>query len=302
MAARDNLVIVRAGDASLHPAWLAGATRRNWDLVVSYYGDDPDRFRAPDVLRLDTKGPKWPALHALLTRHPEFTTGYRYIWLPDDDLMTCGAEIDRMFDICRDWQLEVAQPALTWNSYISHPITLRNAGTLLRFTDFVEIMAPCLSAPTLQRALPLFDASLSGWGIDHAWPRIVHDPARGIAVIDAVSVRHTRPVGGPNYQSLRAAGLSADEEKARFCEALGLAHDVKPRTHAAVARNGTPLRPTMGRMELTLRLLLGTLPSLWHTPMARRPLAREILRGSWRTASKPPAAPATADPAVHHAD
>src|SRR2546423_553078 len=46
---RRNLVIVRAGDTSLHENWLAGPVDRNWDLIVSYYGDDPERFRAPDV-------------------------------------------------------------------------------------------------------------------------------------------------------------------------------------------------------------------------------------------------------------
>jgi hypothetical protein len=42
---RRNLVAVRAGDKSLHPHWLIGDGGRNWDLVVSYFGDDPGLYR-----------------------------------------------------------------------------------------------------------------------------------------------------------------------------------------------------------------------------------------------------------------
>ena len=66
MTKRRNLVIVRAGDASLHEQWLAGDGERNWDLIVNYFGDDPARYRNEDVRRIDSKGPKWPALHDLI--------------------------------------------------------------------------------------------------------------------------------------------------------------------------------------------------------------------------------------------
>ena len=58
MARRKNLVIVRAGDSSLHEEWLQGEGERNWDLIVNYFGDDPQRYRKDDVQRIDSKGPK----------------------------------------------------------------------------------------------------------------------------------------------------------------------------------------------------------------------------------------------------
>jgi hypothetical protein len=48
---KQHLVVVRAGDNSLHPHWLAGDGDRTWDLVVSYFGDDPDIFKVDDVVR-----------------------------------------------------------------------------------------------------------------------------------------------------------------------------------------------------------------------------------------------------------
>ena len=61
---KRSLVIVRAGDGSLHEEWLGQAPEgpRNFDLAVSYYGSDPRRFRAPGVQRYDSPGPKYPGL------------------------------------------------------------------------------------------------------------------------------------------------------------------------------------------------------------------------------------------------
>jgi hypothetical protein len=82
---RRNLVVVRAGDSSLYPHWLAGDGDRNWNLAVSYFGDDPDLFKTDDATRIDRKGPKWQGLH--VSKRPEFLTNYDYNLLPDDDLM-----------------------------------------------------------------------------------------------------------------------------------------------------------------------------------------------------------------------
>jgi hypothetical protein len=104
---KQHLVVVRAGDNSLHPHWLAGDGDRTWDLVVSYFGDDPDIFKVDDGVRIDSKGPKWPALYELFSLYPNLATDYNYIWLPDDDLMASKADINRLFDICVAYGLEV---------------------------------------------------------------------------------------------------------------------------------------------------------------------------------------------------
>jgi hypothetical protein len=96
---RRNLVAVRAGDNSLHPHWLKGESSRNWDIVVSYFGDDPDLYKTDDLTRIDGKSQKWQGLHALFTNHPEFLKGYDYILLPDDDLMMSKEDINRLFDL-----------------------------------------------------------------------------------------------------------------------------------------------------------------------------------------------------------
>jgi hypothetical protein len=280
---RDNLVIVRAGDRSLHPHWLKGAGERNWDLVVNYFGDDPERWREADVRRIDGKGPKWPALHDLLSAHPDLARGYRHVWLPDDDLMADKASINRLFDICAAHHLEVAQPALSWDSYISHAITLRTAGNTLRYTNFVEIMAPCISADMLARALPLFGENQSGWGLDLAWRTLAERPERGIAIIDAVTVRHTRSVGGPNYKAMAANGISPYQElRARWQKISGNAlGDPDVTTYAVLTRNGR-LLSARRRWRYAVRMAVGSLPALRSAPHPKA-LARELATQFWMT-------------------
>ena len=201
MMGRRNLVILRAGDTSLHEQWLEGGTERNWDLIVNYFGDNAQRYRQDDARRIDSKGPKWPALHDLIRQLGDEVFRYERVWLPDDDLRASKDGINALFDIFEKHRLALAQPALTPDSHLGHLITLRNRSFRLRFTNFVEIMAPCFSRDFLKEMLPTFNENLSGWGLDFLWPSRIADWTR-IAIIDAVSVCHTRQVGGPNYQHL----------------------------------------------------------------------------------------------------
>ena len=226
MTDRRNLVILRAGDTSLHEQWLTGAGERNWDLIVNYFGDDAQRYRQDDVRRIDSKGPKWPALHDLIADLGADVLRYEQVWLPDDDLRATKDGINTLFDIFEKHHLALAQPALTPDSHLGHLITLRNRSFILRFTNFVEIMAPCFSRDFLKEMLPTFNENLSGWGLDFLWPSRIADWTR-IAIIDAVAVCHTRPVGGPNYQHLRSGGKDPRLEMRRIAGQI--------RAHSATA-------------------------------------------------------------------
>ena len=275
---RSNLVIVRAGNSSLHPGWLLGPQERSWDLVVNYFGADPDIYRQDDVVRIDSVGPKWPPLHQLLLDHPEYLDRYDYIWLPDDDLAMSKQDMNRFFALCAEYQLELAQPSLTADSPMTHPLLIHNTATRVRYTNFVEAMAPCFSAPCLRRALDTFSESQSGWGIDWLWPNFVQDRERGIAVIDDVIIRHTRPLGGPNYDAMRAAGKSPRDELLRLQERKGVT-DVRIRVHRAVWRSPGLNMAELNSRALALRLFLGSSKALFKSP-ARWTLFKQLVRRS----------------------
>ncbi len=232
-----SLVIVRAGDHSRHPQWTQAPATRTWDLVVSYYGSNPELYRDGSARRIDDQGQKWEGLYTLLTRE-RFWRDYDFVWLPDDDIASTQIEIDQLFALMAALDLDIAQPTLDWHSYYSHAMTLRWPSFSVRFTNFVEIMAPCFRRTFLETCVPTFAGCLSGWGLDFVWPRLLGTGLQRSAMLDGLSITHTRPVGGPTYDRLREAGLSPIDEGHATLRRHGVPNDTRQMITGALERNG----------------------------------------------------------------
>ncbi len=219
-----NLVVLRAGDDSLHARWIADP-RRDFDLFISYYGRVPQRH-AQDADYYEMRpGPKWPCLAALLKEHAARIEAYDCVWLPDDDLAGDTATLNRMFAFFHAHQLALAQPALTRDSFYTWHTLLQDPHCHLRYTQFVEVMAPIFSRAALAVCAPTFDESQSGWGLDWVWPTLCRNAGLDrFAVIDATPVCHTRPCGGELYRSNPELDPRADA--ARVLRKYGL-HEVR---------------------------------------------------------------------------
>ena len=203
------LALFRSGPSSLHPSAVARLGEQNFDYALSHFGDDQPMAEGAVFVHRQ-KGAKWPGLEQTLLAHWDTIAQYRYVWLPDDDLLCVPETVSRMFAICDDLQLELAQPALTLDSHASHLITLQHSAFQLRFTNFVEIMAPVLSIEMLSRVHPTLAGNVSGFGLDALWPRL--SSLGKVAVIDDTPIKHTRALGGPNYKSGAQAGLTPLQE------------------------------------------------------------------------------------------
>jgi hypothetical protein len=214
------LIIVRAGDTSLHTQWNIDRCEE-WECWVSYFGDDPSAYQDHNTRRFDEKGPKWPALSRLINQNWSEVQRYDFIWLPDDDLMCTKNSLRLFFAICEAFHLDVSQPSLDIGSYISHPITLHDPRYLYRVTNFVEIMAPCFSIAALSSLRHSFSLSRSGWGLDYLW-RELSDASSRFAIVDAAHLLHTRPVGGPSYNRTNLAGTSPLLEFRNICDLYGI--------------------------------------------------------------------------------
>jgi hypothetical protein len=199
---RTNLVIVRAGRKSLHRQWpkFIDSEDRNWDLCVSWYDDDmPDDIADTDFLFHQPSGRKFSAVADLMANYPVLLQ-YDNYWLPDDDLETSWRDINRLFNIFRRTQLELAQPALTTSShsFVNHKVTAQDNNYILRFCDFVELMCPLFSRELLSLCLPAFRGTTLAFCLDHIWGGLQGRVPGRIAIIDDVAVAHTRPMGA-NY-------------------------------------------------------------------------------------------------------
>lgn len=224
---RRALVVARVGDASLHPGWLMGSSpeTRNWDLHLSYFGDQeyPFQDRTSDVTLSFEKGTKSIGTVACIKKFADRIWSYDWVWFPDDDLAADLATLNRFFELVAEYKLDLAQPALGSGSYVAYEITLQRPQMTLRFTTFVEIMAACFSRRALELCLPYFDATISSWGPNHLFPKLLKYPKNGIAIVDETPVIHTRPVGaGPNISLAKQLGVNPHVELQNFMSQYGL--------------------------------------------------------------------------------
>ena len=219
---RRNLIVVRAGDASLHRRWVNDSRTRNFDLLVSYYGATPGRHAARADHYHAMRGPRWPA-HDWLWRHRrEVLDAYDHVAYVCDDVDADTRAWNLVFDLAAWFGLDLAQPAIV--GHVNHPVTAPVAGALLRYVDFVELMCPVFSRRALERCADTFGESVSGWGLDYLWRARLPWPAYKCAIVDRVRVAHVTPTrAGTLRPVLDALAVDPPAESAALLARRGIA-------------------------------------------------------------------------------
>lgn len=203
-----NLVIVMAGDGSLHEAYADG---RDFELWVCYWGDDDAvaaRFgRSCDRL-FRLKGQKWALVRELGRRARQEglrrLSAYDYVFLPDDDIAISGAEaMSRMFALAGAVNADIFQPAIANENFaLGWEATRRVEGLTCRAVPVVEIMMPAFRGVVFEQCvLPLLHVGAHvtvGWAIEPQITRfaeaVLERPPR-VFVLDGTPAIHTRPTG-----------------------------------------------------------------------------------------------------------
>lgn len=234
---RPNLVILRAGNSSLHREWPRYLTDedRNWDLCISWYGADlPDDLGESEYFFHQSRDHKFSAIANLLIHQPALLE-YENFWFPDDDLETSWRDINRLFNIFRRTVLDLGQPALSRNSnsYVNHEVTGQSTEHHLRYCDFVELMCPLFSRELLQICIPAFRGTTWAFCLDHVWGGLQGRVPGRTAIIDDVVVTHTRPMGF-NYDPGQAM-----EEGNMLASLYGIEGSYA--MHGGIARSGSML-------------------------------------------------------------
>lgn len=244
---REFLVFVRAGPQSLHCDWLAQDPGRNWDCVVSWWGQEPPdsgqelKVTGSGSLKLDSFVDFYHGHRALIA-------GYQYVLIADDDVRFPPGGISRLFDICRQRRLPLAQPALRWGTWVNQPVTMRNPFTEVRHVSYVEIMVPVFERATLESLIDTFLLTHSGVGVDVVWAYQLQG-RHAIFIVDSVCVDHTKPVdlvNGTLYKRMRAAGVDPWLEYKAMREQMPVAGGLRTLQDGHIYRRGIPR--VLGRM------------------------------------------------------
>lgn len=211
---RPALVFLQAGRGSMAASWYDDGLRE-WDVLVNYYDAEGYRPGFGDYVFFQ-KGTKFTAMWSLWQRFAWIFGPYEHVLLLDDDVAATPEALNRLFRTCRAEGLDLAQMSLTSDSSCNWSELFQRPGaTGPRAVSAVEIMMPVLSRRALGLVAPTFGRSVSGFGLDLAWGRIVADAGGRIAVLDEVAATHARPVdqgGGAYYSYLRRHMINAKAE------------------------------------------------------------------------------------------
>lgn len=222
-----NLIILRAGDASLHDTWLPpSACRRNWDLHISYFGakEAPAPLGEGVTWSRDTDNNKWHGIARALGREMFSLDDYDYVAVPDDDVAGRPDTWNAAFDLARRHHLAACQISLHHASFFGYIDTLQRPFLELRYVPVIELMTGIIRVDVFKRMIPYLSLEDNLWGIEYVLAELLREQPNSMAVLDAVSVLHTRAFWtGPLYESERRSGRSLHQIEADFLARHGLA-------------------------------------------------------------------------------
>ena len=160
---------------------------KNFDIVLYYYNSLPPSNCVDYCVY--HPGLKFENFYHFATNHD--ISKYDAIWIVDDDIQIDTQQINKLFQFFSKYDLDIAQPAFSLDSHISHPITLASSSCALRYCNFVENGVMMLSNRALSKCLEVFKYGRTGWGVDYVCCRMI-DNGHNIGIIDNIICRHPK--------------------------------------------------------------------------------------------------------------
>ncbi len=163
----------------------------NFDFFIMVY-DDTDLSDAifSRCKIVHDKRSLFPQVKNFIT--PDIAQNYEYIFFWVDDIDILGFNPQHFLSIMRRYGLEVAQPALSPDSIISHPVTVHQSTKIGRYTDFVEQMVPVFTAEAWGKFWKLIEKDKYAWGWGYDMLAYGVCGFLKMAVIDAEIVKHLK--------------------------------------------------------------------------------------------------------------
>jgi hypothetical protein len=201
-----NLIVLCAGDSSLHNYW-----HKDFDLLINYYGNIENKYKKQCKYYFNIKGTKFNIVSELIKNNRDIFEKYDNFFIPDDDIYFTSKDLIKFFDIFSKYKLYLAQPSIL--GWWSLKQSLKVDGLILRYTNWVEMMCPCFSKIGLEKCKESFSNDVSCWGMEFMWNKLLNKPKNKIAIIDDMSVIHTRPImNGDNYKLNKLSPLQCSKD------------------------------------------------------------------------------------------
>lgn len=111
---KPYLLIVPTGDNTCFD-FSKDRNKQLFDVCIIYYGKSPEyekKFRDQSKYFFKLRGPKWSLIKQVLEQLHDWKL-YKYIWIPDDDLIISTAKINEMYQVAEENKLQLSQPAVS---------------------------------------------------------------------------------------------------------------------------------------------------------------------------------------------
>lgn len=196
---------------------------REWDLLLNFYDTGAGRSDLGDFV-ISQRGTKFTAIFNIW-RHTDILDTYDYMLFIDDDLIFKYKDIDKYFSIISKECIDMSQPSLSKGSFCTWPVFYRAGFRGIRKVNGVEIMMPAFSRRCFDLIAPYFGISVSGFGLDLLFAKLVGDCGYKIAVVDTIKVSHNSEINqsaGAYYEMIRANGINSKYELWSLVTRFGL--------------------------------------------------------------------------------
>lgn len=137
--------------------------------------------------------------------------GHKYALIASEDTLIRSSDVEYLFALAISSGLDFFHPSLSLCSYGTHEHLFNRPGSMVRKVPHIEGIFPGFSARAISHLKQYPNLSTSSYGLDaHLWPAIAEKHQFETAVIDAVTIRHVRPVRSGTL--LFSNGLTARQE------------------------------------------------------------------------------------------
>lgn len=160
------------------------------DFLFVVWDGSPLQLGSATVLH--QKGAKWR--HARNHLSAEKVDAYDFIFVWDDDIDVTHFSLSKFLEIMTKNRLDIAQPALSKDSYFSHEIVVVRNNSVGRLTDFVEVMVPVFTRSAWNKLREMIPTNYCDWGQPLDYYLMALTQCHRMGIIDATPVKHTRPI------------------------------------------------------------------------------------------------------------
>lgn len=166
-----DLVFSSVGDnTKFYDRWLGSG--RKYDIWLVYYGDDEKiykEYKKRCFMVEKHKGSKFQNLFYMYNKYRKrLLEQYERFFILDDDIIINIKQINRMFELSKQFNLKICQPSFDSTfGKVSWMHTKHNPELKLKFTNFIEVNSPLYNKESFVKLMEKYDPKLIGWGVDY---------------------------------------------------------------------------------------------------------------------------------------